>query len=114
MTALYRVDFEVSNNEDFRYAFQLADEAGVPVNLAGAQFRMDVEDRAGADVFSFSTANGRIIIDAAAGRIDLIAPVIEIAILRENYHTQDMLMTMSGQTTRLWVGGFTIIQGVTE
>lgn len=114
MTALYRVDFEVPNNEDFRYAFALTDEAGAPVNLAGAAFRMDVEARSGADVLSLTTANRKVALDAATGRIDLIVPAADMATLRESYHTHDMLMTLGGQTTRLWVGGFNIIQGVTE
>lgn len=114
MTALFRVDFEVANNEDFHYAFALTDENGDPVDLAGATLRMDIESRAGGDVLSLSTENGRIAVEAAAGRFDLLVPAADMAALRENYHAHDLLMTLDGRTTRLWQGAFSIIQGVTE
>lgn len=114
MTALFQVDFETANNEDFRYAFAIADEDGVPVDLTGASFRMDIETGAGADVLTLSTSNGRVVLDAPAGRIDLVVPAAVMAALKANFHAHDMLMTLGGQTTRLWAGNFSILQGVTE
>lgn len=113
MTALFRVDFEVANNEDFRYAFAITDTEGAPVDLTGAAFRMDIETRAGADVLSLTTENGRVTVDTDAGRIDLVVAAADMAPLAANYHSHDMLMTKGGQTTRLWAGGFSILQGVT-
>lgn len=114
MTALFRVDFEVANNEDFRYAFVITDAEGAPVDLAEATFRMHVETSAGDDVLVLTTENDRIAVDGAAGRIDLIVSAADMAQLVENYHRHDMLMLNGTQTTRLWLGGFSIVQGVTE
>jgi hypothetical protein len=74
----------------------------------------DIETRAGADVLSLTTENGRVTVDAGAGRIDLVVAAADMAPLVENYHRHDMLMLKGGQTTRLWAGGFSILQGVTE
>ena len=114
MTALFRVDFEAANNEDFRYAFALTDTEGAPVDLTAATFRMHIETNADADVLALTTENGRIGVEAIAGRIDLVVPAAAMAGLAANYHVHDMLMVKGGQTTRLWAGGFSVIQGVTE
>ncbi|HMN38632.1 MAG TPA: hypothetical protein PKD49_13110 [Hyphomicrobium sp.] len=114
MTALFKVDFEVANNEDFRYAFAICDEHDTPVDLTGATFHMDIETRLGDNVLVLNIENGRIAVDPSIGRIDLSVPAQDMAALPANFHQHDMLMRLHGQTTRLWAGNFSIVQGVTE
>ena len=114
MTALFKVDFEIANNEDFRYAFVISDADNTPVDLTGATFHMDVETRLGDNVLVLNAENGRIIVDPFIGRIDLVVAAQDMAALPANFHQHDMLMRRSGQTTRLWAGNFSIVQGVTE
>jgi len=47
---------------------------GAPVDLADAAARLQVRDAAGALVMAASTADGRLSIASAEGRIDLVMP----------------------------------------
>jgi len=114
MTALFKVDFDVANNEDFRYAFKVCDENDTPVDLTGAALEMQVETRLGENVLVLSTQNGRIVLTASDGRFDLVVPAADMSALAANLHQHDLLMRLGGQTTRLWTGNFSITQGVTE
>lgn len=60
--------------DTWQRAWVIKDAAGNPVNLTGASARMHVRDSGGALVMSASTADGRLIIQPAAGRIDLLMP----------------------------------------
>lgn len=60
--------------DTWQRAWIIADAAGNPVDLTGATVRLHVRDAAGAKVMEASTANGRITLHPAAGRIDLVMP----------------------------------------
>jgi hypothetical protein len=67
MPRLYRGD-------TWTRAWELKDAAGDPIDLTGASARLQVRDASGAVVISASTADGRLTIQPAAGRIDLLVP----------------------------------------
>lgn len=71
----------------------LADSAGKPVNLAGATARLHVRDPAGALVMSASTADGRIVIQPAEGRLDLAMPKEATAALAPGLYGWDLEVT---------------------
>jgi hypothetical protein len=55
-------------------AWELKDAAGNPIDLTGASARVQVRDAAGAVVISASTADGRLTLTPASGRIDMLVP----------------------------------------
>lgn len=114
MTALNRVDFEIADNEDFRYAFQLQDTEGAALDLATATFKMDVRSADDAILLTLTTANGRVLVDTADNRIDLTVPAATIATLPAGVHLHDMLMVDAGAITRIWTGAITVVEGVTQ
>ncbi len=116
MSAAYRVNFDLANNEDMRQAFSLGDTAGAPLDLAGASLRMHIETLAGETVVEATTANGRIIlIDAPAGRFDLAIPAATMRTLTAGAYRHDLLLVAAnGNVRRIWSGSLTLDRGVTE
>lgn len=60
--------------DTWQRAWVIQDAAGNPVDLTGAAARLHVRDAAGVKVMEASTGDGRLTVQPAAGRIDLIMP----------------------------------------
>lgn len=115
MPTFYRVDFTMANNEDLRQAFQIKDDAGVPVDITGADLRMDIEAASGADAIEATIANGRIALaDAAAGQFEIAIPAATMRTLTPGYYRHDLVMTLGGEIRRVFEGGLDLARGVTE
>lgn len=115
MSAYFRVDFQSSNNEDLRQAFQLTDQAGAPLDITGAVLRMGLETAGGRDALEATTVNGRIaIIEATAGRFDLAIPASVMRTLPEGAYRHDLIIDSAGSIRRVWTGTLTLSQGVSQ
>lgn len=115
MTAFYRVDFQIANNEDLRHDFVLSDSAASPVDLTGAGFRMDVANSSGGRVLEASLDNGRILLtDAPHGRFALLVPAAVMRMLPEGAYNHDLVWTRGAETRRVWAGTMTVQRGVTQ
>jgi hypothetical protein len=66
-------------------AWELRDAAGNPIDLTGSSARLQVRDAAGAVVISASTADGRLTITHASGRIDMLVPYAATGIAPGSY-----------------------------
>lgn len=64
----------IFRGDTWQRAWEIKDAAGQPVDLTGASARLHVRDAAGIKVMEASTADGRLTIQPAAGRIDLVMP----------------------------------------
>lgn len=116
MTAYYRVNFTVANNEDLRQSFVLSDTGQVPIDLTGADLRMAVSAASGAAALAASIGNGRIVVhDAPAGRFELVLPSAALTPLQPGVYRHDLVLTnAAGHMHRIWSGGLTLEQGVTQ
>lgn len=91
----------------------MRDAGGAATDLTGATFEMDVRDGAGAEIFSATTENARILItEAAAGSFAIDVPAALMATVPPGDYAHDLLLRQAGRVTRVWVGGFAVIQGV--
>lgn len=115
MTAYYRVNFELANNEDLRQTFALSDTGGTPLNLTGASFKMQIKSFAGAPVAEASSVNGRIaVLDAAAGQFEVNIPAAVMRTIAEGSYQHDLVLSGSdGSTKRIWDGVVSLSQVVT-
>jgi hypothetical protein len=113
MSAYFRVDFQSANKEDLRQVFQLTDQNGAPLDIAGATLRMGIETASGRDVLKVTTSNGRIVvIDGVAGRFDLTVPAAVMRLLPEGAYRHDLVIESAGTVRRVWTGTLTLSQGV--
>lgn len=55
-------------------AWLIEDATGAPIDLGGASARLHVRDAQGGLAMSASTVDGRMTIQPAAGRVDLVMP----------------------------------------
>ncbi len=60
--------------DTWQRAWVIQDAAGAPVDLTGAAARLHVRDADGVKVMEASTADGRLTLQPAHGRIDLLMP----------------------------------------
>ncbi len=93
------------------------DSNGAPVNLTGYTAKMQIRASAYSDevLLELSTTNGRITLDAVAGKVTLIfSPTITSAInwRRGKYDLE--LTAANGTVTRLIEGEITVSQEVTR
>ena len=115
MTAFYRVDFQIANNEDLRHDFVLSDTTAAPIDLTGTGFRMDVASVSGGRILEASLDNGRILLtDAAHGRFALSVPAAVMRMLSEGAYNHDLIWTRGSETRRVWSGTMTVQHGVTQ
>ena len=115
MSALYRVNFQMANNEDLRQAFAVTNSTQAPVDLTGADLRMDVETAHKTDALVLSIANGRIVVTApASGQFQLVVPASTMSTLADGVYQHDLLLQQSGTLRRLWTGTLNLSRGVTE
>ena len=114
MSRYYRIDFQFANNEDLRQTFAVSDAAATPLDLTGANLKMDIQTQAGSRVLEVSLANGRIAIsNAAQGRFTLAIPAAIMRTLPAGSYRHDLLLVRGAETKRVWEGFLTINTGVT-
>ena len=114
MSAYYRVDFQVCNNEDLRQLFELTDTAGQAIDLSGVTLRMDIAATTGSAALEASSTNGRIAIrDAAAGRFELAIPAAIVRGLQPGTYRHDLVLSHADSVRRVWSGTISLCQGVT-
>jgi len=116
MSACYRVTFKAATNADLRQGFQVTDDDGAPIDLTGADLRMDVEERPGVDVLEASSANGMIAVTApATGHFELAVPAAVMGGLAPGVYQHDLVATLAnGHVHRIWAGTLTLARGVSE
>lgn len=71
--------------DTWQRAWVIESPAGTPVDLTGATARLHVRDATGVKVMEASTADGRITIRPAEGRIDLAMPSSATAVSPGSY-----------------------------
>lgn len=106
----------LSGGEDWSETWAVQDESLAPVSLVGHSAEMDWRDRSGNAVLRFSTANGRISIDAAGGVITPRATAADLAALdTPAVLSYDLyLISGTGLRTRLLAGDVVLRRGVTS
>ena len=82
-------------------AWELTDAAGNAIDLTGAAARLHVRDAAGAVVIDASTADGRLTLTPASGRIDLLVPHAATGIAPGSYRF-DLEVTHAGGLRRTY------------
>lgn len=89
---------------------------GYAVNLTGYSAKMQVRAATDASVLvELSTANGRIVIDAALGKLTLTLTATETAALTSGKYFYDLNLTASDATvTKILEGVFLINESVTQ
>lgn len=87
--------------DTWQRAWVIQDAAGQPVDLTGATARLHVRDAAGAKVMEASTIDGRLTIQPAAGRIDLVMPKEATGIAPGSYRF-DLEVTFSNGVRRTY------------
>ena len=114
MSRYYRIDFQFANNEDLRQSFAVSDGAASPINLTGANLKMDIQSQTGSRVLEVSLANGRIAItNAAQGQFALAIPATTMRTLPAGSYRHDLLLVRGAETKRVWEGFLTVNAGVT-
>jgi hypothetical protein len=107
-TRLYRGD-------TWRRAWALQDEAGQPIALHGASARLHLRDSAGALVLSASTADARLSLDAARGRIDMHVEHTATETLAPGSYRFALEVTHAGAVRVTYeVGTLTVLEDVTH
>lgn len=71
---------KVYRGDTWQRAWLLEDGSGAPIDLTGASARLHVRDDAGTLLVSASTADGRLTLTPAQGRIDMLVPASAMAI----------------------------------
>jgi hypothetical protein len=102
----------------FRLSFALRDDDGDPMNLTGYTARMHVRlavDAADPPLLEMSTANGRIAIVAAEGKIDVTLPASATADVTWSLGVYDLEVTSSsGEVSNVLKGPFMLNKDVTR
>ena len=109
--------FSIEQGTDLRVPFVLKDSEGMPLNLDGCAFRMQMRkslyDLDAVD--TLTTANGRIVCEPAAGRFELIFPND----VTEAYPVQALLydielVTAGSEVRRIVEGRIKVLPEVTR
>lgn len=90
---------------------------GVLVNLAGYTADMKVRPDAASTtlITEFSTTNGRIVLNATTGLIEITMTATDSALLPIGEYVYDLNVTSSGGVvSKLLRGGFVVLDPVTE
>jgi len=114
-----KVDFTIEQGATWKHSLLLKSggESGPALNLTGYTAKMQVRAGLGATavLLELSTANGRIIITAVAGRLDFLVPAAVTAALSFPAAVCDILLTSpGGEVTRLFQGVVTLSLGATK
>lgn len=96
-TATYD-DFVIQAGGTFGKVILWADACGDPIDITGATAKMDCKYKlSDASAFlSLSTANGRISIDGAAGKLTLLVDAADTEDLAAGRGVYDLQVTLSG------------------
>ena len=86
---------KVFRGDTWRRAWVLKDDGGTPVDLSGATARLHVRDASGAKVAEASTADGRLVVTAAQGRVDMTVPAAAMQLAPGAYRF-DLELTYPG------------------
>lgn len=81
-------------------AWRLQQSGGAPVDLTGASARLHVRDAEGAKVAEASTADGRIVITPAQGRIEMTIPAAATPLPVGSYRYWASLIASAAATLR--------------
>ncbi|MFN4003321.1 MAG: hypothetical protein ACK4J1_01265 [Hylemonella sp.] len=65
---------KIYRGDTWQRAWVLTDASGAPLDLTGASARLHARDAEGAKVMEASSADGRLTLQPALGRIDLVMP----------------------------------------
>lgn len=111
MPARYNIAWSVSKKEDLARSYRLRDKAKVPVDLTGAA--IVYKAKSGNTVIEATIGNGRITIDDAADGVwSILVPKAELADAPTGSYVHDLLITIDGVTTELFVGSLELRPGV--
>lgn len=112
MATTYNVNFTVGTNEDLNHRFQLKDTAGAGIDITGASMALSAVNDNEDEVFSASTGDARITLTApATGFFKLLVPQSVIGALAPGAYRFDLVMTLSGEATRLMFGTVNVVKG---
>lgn len=95
-------------------AWRLQQSGGAPVDLTGASARLHVRDAEGAKVAEASTADGRIVITPAQGRIEMTIPAAATALPVGSYRYALELTYASGCVETVETHTLVILEDVTR
>ena len=113
MGALYRADFAVRNNADWRQPFHLAD-GGQNWNLTGATIRLSLKKQRASSVpdLVLSIGSGIVLLDAAQGLFEIRVLAAALGGLPPGTYDHDCLIAQDGVTTALMEGVVRVERGV--
>lgn len=105
---------KVYRGDTWRRAWMLTDDGGNAVDLSGASARLHVRDQAGAKVAEASTADGRITMTPASGRIDMRMPAAAMAMQPGPYRFDLEITTAGGDVTTLEQAMLVVLEDMTH
>ena len=111
------IDLEIEQGATFTADLSAADAAGDPIDLTGYTARMSIkrDARESTALLELTTANGRILITAATGLVQLVLTAAETAAIstwtRGVYDLE--LVSAGGDVTRLAEGAVSVSANVT-
>lgn len=114
-TARFRAACE--QGATFRRVIQIQDNSRNPVDLSGYSARMQVREKASAasTLIEFTTANGRIEMNGAAGRMVLKLAASETDTLEPGVYVYDLeIENGAGDVQRILEGRFVVTANVTR
>lgn len=94
-----RGEIELTRGATFAHVFTWTDKAGTAINVTGYTARFTIDNRAGAEVVSVTSAGGSITLGGAAGTVAVTLTAAETAALaRESVHggRYAVVLTASG------------------
>ncbi|MBN2691740.1 MAG: hypothetical protein JXR43_07780 [Burkholderiaceae bacterium] len=83
-------------------AWRMEDAACAPIDLTGASARLQLRDSAGALALDATTDNGRLRLTALEGRIDLLVPYADTALLAAATYRFDLEVTHASGIRRTY------------
>ena len=111
------LNLTIEQGATFKQALLVQAPGGMPMDLAGATARMQLRPSVASDtvLLELTTANGRLTIDAAQGRIDMLVQATETNTLPAAAAVYDLELELStGEVLRLVRGTVQVVQGVTR
>ncbi len=104
----------VIRGDTWQRAWVISDGAGAPVDLTGCAARLQVRDGTGALAAEATLVNGRLLLDALAGRVDLVMPAAVMADLLGRYRFDIELTYSTGVVTTYEVGTLIVAEDVSH
>lgn len=92
---------KVFRGDTWKRAWVLKDDGDNPVDLSGVSARLHVRDQAGAKVAEASTADGRLVVQPAQGRVDMTVPAAAMALAPGAYRFDLEITTAGGDVHTL-------------